>query len=51
MSKKLVVNVEKNSNGRETRTTKPKVVSSKVKFYDYSLKYNKSWWDEFIKKL
>lgn len=51
MSKKLVVNVERNSNGRETRTTKPKVVSSKVKFYDYSLKYNKSWWDEFIKKL
>ena len=23
----------------------------KIKFYDYSIEFNKPWWDEFIKKL
>ena len=51
MSKKLEINETRTSSGRVTRTTVPKEVSSKIKFYDYSIEYNKPWWDEFIKKL
>lgn len=51
MSKKLEIKESKTVTGRVTKTTMPKEVSSKVKFYDYGIEYNKSWWDEFIKKL
>ena len=51
LSKKLEINETRTSSGRVTRTTVPKEVSSKIKFYDYNIEFNKPWWDEFIKKL
>ena len=50
-SKKLVVSEKISSAGSTYTTITPTEVSSKIKFYDYDLKRNKLWWENFIKTL
>lgn len=50
-TKKLVEDEKISATGQKYTTITPTEVSSKIKFYDYNLKENRAWWDDFVKKL
>ena len=50
-SNKYSINEEESQSGKIVRNLVREEVDTKVKLYDYSLKTNKLWWEEFIKLL
>jgi hypothetical protein len=50
-SNKYSINEEESQSGKIVRNLIREEVDTKVKLYDYSLKSNKLWWEEFIKLL
>ena len=50
-STRYVVNEEESQTGKIVRLLTREEVDTKIKLYDYSLKTNKLWWEEFNKLL